>query len=130
MINGQIAKLSLWVMVTNLENHLEDFPQRLKAYQDYLGCPDFHFFHVDTQSFPHICCQTHRAVKSSPSSEGGDRKDGSLYKLMFSRDFGVRGKDLKGEEEPSLLFLKATSYQNHHVFLKYAQDDLQGSLRS
>ena len=56
-------------------------------------------------------------------------KDGSIYELMFSRDFGVRRKNLK-EEEPSVLFLKNTFYQNHHVFLKHAQDDLQGNLRS
>lgn len=29
------------------------------------------------------------------------------------------------EEEPSVLFLKNTFYQNRHVFLKHAQDDLQ-----
>ena len=56
-------------------------------------------------------------------------KDGSIYELMFSRYFGVRWKNLK-EEEPSVLFLKNTFYQNHHVFLKHAQDDLQGNLRS
>lgn len=55
-------------MVTNLENHIEDFPQRLKAYQDFLGSPYFHSFHVDTQSFLHIFCQAHRAVKFSPPS--------------------------------------------------------------
>lgn len=62
---GQRAKFNLWVVITNhLKNHLEDFPQRLKAYQDFLGSPDFCYFHVNTQSFPHICCQAHRAVKS------------------------------------------------------------------
>ena len=34
------------------------------------------------------------------------------------------------EKEPSVLFLKNTFYQNRHVFLKHAQDDLQGNLRS
>ena len=34
------------------------------------------------------------------------------------------------EKEPSVLFLKNTFYQNCHVFLKHAQDDLQGNLRS
>lgn len=47
--------------------------------------------------------------------EGGNRKGGSVYRLMFLWDFGVRRKDLKGEE-PSVIFLKSTSYQNHHVF--------------
>ena len=56
-------------------------------------------------------------------------KDGSIYELMFSRDFGVRRKNLK-EEEPSVLFLKNTFYQNCHVFLKHAQDDLPSNLRS
>lgn len=83
------------------------------------------------QSFPDIYSQAHIVVKSSPSSRGVViEKDGSIYKLMFSWDFGVRRKDLEGEEEPSVIFLKATSCQNHHVFLKYAQDDLQGRLRS
>lgn len=40
------------------------------------------------------------------------------------------GKRLEREEEPSIIFLKATSYQKRHVFRKYAQDDLQGSLGS
>ena len=56
-------------------------------------------------------------------------KDGSIYELMFSRDFGVKRKNLK-EEEPSVLFLKNTFFQNRHVFLKHAQDDLPGNLRS
>ena len=56
-------------------------------------------------------------------------KDGSIYELVFSRDFGVKKKNLK-EEEPSVLFLKNNFFQNRHVFLKYAQDDLPGNLRS
>lgn len=35
---------------------------------------------------------------------------------------------MKGKEEASVVFLRATSYQHHHVFLKCAQDGLQGSL--
>ena len=47
-----------------------------------------------------------RVGKPSPSSSRGVviEKDGSIYELMFSRDFGVRRKNLK--EEPSVLFLK------------------------
>lgn len=42
-------------------------------------------------------------------------KDGSIYKLEFSWDFGVRRKDWKGEEEASVVFLRATSYQHAHA---------------
>lgn len=49
---------------------------------------------------------------------------------MFSSDFGVRQKDLKGEEQPSVLLLKATSCQNRHGFLMHVQDNLHDSLRS
>lgn len=46
----------------------------------------------------------------------------------------VGRKDFKGEGEPSILFLKATSHQNRHVFLMHrsasCQDDLRGNLRS
>lgn len=44
--------------------------------------------------------------------------------------FWSEEKRLKGKEEPSVLFLKAISYQNCHVFPKHAQDHLQGNLRS
>lgn len=104
---------------------------RDRAYWSVLGSPDFNNSHVSTEFLYGVSSWALRVGKPSPSSSRrvAIEKDGSIYDLMFSRDFGERWKNLK-EEEPSVLFLKKTFYQNRHVFLKHAQDDLQGNLRS
>ena len=118
-------------MVTNLlENHFNNFLQRL-VYQIFLWSPDFNNSCISTELSWWCFFLSTRVGKPSPSSSRSVviEKDGSIYELVFSRDFGVRRKRLK-EKEPSVLFLKNTFYQNHHVFLKHAQDNLPGNLRS
>lgn len=97
----------------------------------FLGVPTLMTLMLVQSSLDGISFWALGVEKPSPSSSRRVviEKDGSIYELMFSRDFGVRWKNLK-EEEPSVLFLKNTFYQNRHVFLKHAQDDLQGNLRS
>lgn len=54
-------------------------------------------------------------------------KDSSIYKLKFSWDFGVRRKDLKGEEAPSVYSWEPPPASTI-TFSWSAQDGLQGSL--
>lgn len=68
--NGQIAKLTCKV-TNHLENHLEDFPQRLSTYQDFLGSPDLSHFYVNTQSFLDTYSHAHIVVKPSLPPPGG-----------------------------------------------------------
>ena len=97
----------------------------------FLGVPILITLMLVQSSLDGISSWAIRVGKPSPSISRMVviEKDGSIYELMFSRDFGVRRKNLK-EEEPSVLFLKNNFFQNCHVFLRHAQEDLQGNLRS
>lgn len=137
--DGKTHLWSWWLILISSENHSDDFPQRLRAYWNVLGSPDFNNSHVSTElSWWYFFLST-RVGKPSPSSSRRVvvEKDGSIYELVFSRDFGVRRKSLK-EKGPSekkkkkraICYIPKKHLLPESAYQKHAQDDLQGNLRS